>query len=132
MRAGRIATVIPLVLLAVGLVSLIAGMVILRSFGPSYRVGRLAATRPAARVADAVAAAGAAPRYLRISGRIDAEDEFEDDAHRPLVLRRTRLELKDGRGWTAFEDRRERVPFEVRDGLDAIVIDDAALDAGLV
>ena len=65
-------------------------------------------------------------------GRIDAEDEFEDDAHRPLVFRRTRLQLRrDGR-WVSFEDDRERVPFEVREGLDAIAVDDAALDVGLV
>jgi hypothetical protein len=31
-----------------------------------------------------------------------------------------------------FEDQREVVPFEVREGLDAIAIDHAALDAGLV
>ena len=38
---------------------------------------------------------------------------------------------RDGR-WVSFEDNRERVPFEVREGLDAIAVDDAALDAGLV
>jgi hypothetical protein len=107
-------------------------MAILRSFGPAYRVGRLLASTPSTSVAEAVATASGPPRYVRISGRIDAEDEFEDDAHRPLVLRRTRLELQDGRRWNAIEDRRERVPFEVRDGLDAIAIDDEALDAGLV
>jgi hypothetical protein len=32
----------------------------------------------------------------------------------------------------SFEDRRERVRFEVRDGLDGIVVDDADLDTGLV
>jgi hypothetical protein len=67
-----------------------------------------------------------------VSGRIDAEDEFEDDAHRPLVFRRTRLQLRGDAGWVSFEDGRERVRFEVRDGLEGIVVDDAALDAGLV
>ena len=71
-------------------------------------------------------------RYVRVAGRLDAEDEFEDDAHRPLVLRRTRLLLREGRAWRAIEDRREAVPFWVRDGLDAIAIDADALDAGLV
>ena len=75
-------------------------------------------------------AAGPA-RYVRVSGRIDAEDEFEDDAHRPLVFRRTRLQVRRD-GWATFEDGRERVPFEVRDGLDGIVVDDGALDTGLV
>jgi hypothetical protein len=69
---------------------------------------------------------------VRVRGRIDSETDFEDDAHRPLVFRRTRLQLRSGSDWTAFEDRRERVPFEVREGLDGIAIDDAALDAGLV
>jgi hypothetical protein len=69
---------------------------------------------------------------VRVQGRIDAEDEFEDDAHRPLVFRRTRLQLRKDRGWVSFEDRRERVRFEVRDGLDGIVVDDSGLDTGLV
>ena len=81
------------------------------------------------RARDAV---GGPARYVRVSGRVDAEDEFEDDAHRPLVLRRTRLQVRDGRDWHSIEDRREAVPFSVRDGLDAIAIDSDALDAGLV
>ena len=38
---------------------------------------------------------------------------------------------RDG-AWVTFEDGRERVQFEVRDGLEGIVIDDATLDSGLV
>ena len=127
-----IAAVSPLVPVLAGIAALVAGVLVLRTYGPSYRVGRLlAATRPVT-VAEARALASGPPRYVRISGRIDAEDEFEDDAHRPLVFRRTRLQLRrDGR-WVAFEDGRERVTFEVRDGLDGIGVDDAALDAGLV
>lgn len=76
--------------------------------------------------------AGGPPRYVRIHGRIDSETDFEDAAHRPLVLRRTRLQvLRDGT-WADLDDRRERVPFELSEGLDSIGIDDAALDAGLV
>jgi hypothetical protein len=63
---------------------------------------------------------------------VDSETDFEDDAHRPLVFRRTRLQLRDGGRWIDLEDRRERVPFEVREGLDAIAVDDEALDVGLV
>ena len=48
------------------------------------------------------------------------------------MLRRTRLQVRDGRDWRAIEDRREVVPFSVRDGLDAIAVDADALDAGLV
>ena len=122
----------PLVPVLAGIAALVAGVLVLRTYGPSYRVGRLlAATRPVT-VAEARALANGPPRYVRISGRIDAEDEFEDDAHRPLVFRRTRLQLRRAGHWVAFEDGRERVTFEVRDGLDGIGVDDAALDAGLV
>ena len=108
-------------------------MITLRSFGPRYRVGRLLATTTRVSVAEAVAIAGESrPRYVRVEGRIDAAEEFEDAAHRPLVFRRTRLETRDGTRWTAFEDSRESVPFEIREGLDSIGVDADALDAGLV
>jgi hypothetical protein len=123
---------VPLVLLVIGVVALLAGVLILRTYGPNYRVGRLLASTPAVTVAEALELAGGAPRYVRVTGRIDAEDEFEDDAHRPLVFRRTRLQLRRGAGWSTFEDARQRVRFEVRDGLQGIVVDDAALDGGLV
>jgi hypothetical protein len=122
----------PLIPLVAGLVALIAGVLVLRTYGPRYRVGRLLAATQPATIAKARALAAGPARYIRVSGRIDAEDEFEDDAHRPLVFRRTRLQLKTNGRWVAFEDRRERVDFEVRDGLDGIAIDDAVLDAGLV
>jgi hypothetical protein len=122
----------PLVPVLAGIAALVAGVLVLRTYGPSYRVGRLlAATRPVT-IAEARQLASVPARYVRISGRIDAEDEFEDDAHRPLVFRRTRLQLRRDGGWVAFEDGRERVTFEVREGLDAIGVDDAALDTGLV
>jgi hypothetical protein len=127
-----IAAVTPLILLAAGLVALVAGWIVLSSFGPKFRVGRLLASTPSVSVAEALAMSTGPDRYVRISGRLDAEDEFEDDAHRPLVLRRTRLFLRDGRRWRAIEDRREMVPFWVRDGLDAIAVDADVLDAGLV
>jgi hypothetical protein len=123
----------PLIPLIAGLAALVAGVLVLRTYGPNYRIGRLLASTPTVSVAEArQLATQGRPRYVRVSGRIDAEDEFEDDAHRPLVFRRTRLELRRETSWISFEDRRERVRFEVRDGLDAIVVDDAALDTGLV
>ena len=130
--ARIIAAVSPFVPLVAGIAALAAGVLILRTYGPRYRVGRLLATTPEVTIGEARALAGGGPRYVRVSGRIDADDEFEDDAHRPLVFRRTRLQLHGESGWASFEDRRERVRFEVRDGLDGIVVDDAALDAGLV
>ncbi len=124
---------LPLILLAAGAAALVAALVVLRSFGPGYRVGRLLATVPRVSVDDARRiATGPSPRYVRVDGRIDAEDEFEDPDHRPLVLRRTRLQHRAGRSWTTFEEGREQVPFTVREGLDAIVVDAAALDTGLV
>ena len=124
---------LPLILLAAAAAALVAALVVLRSFGPGYRVGRLLATVPRVSVGEARRiAAGPSPRYVRVDGRIDAEDEFEDPDHRPLVLRRTRLQHLAGGAWTTFEEGREQVAFTVREGLDAIAVDADALDAGLV
>jgi len=122
----------PLVPIVAGLLVLATGILILRSFGPNFRVGRLLASTPQVTVAEAIAMAAGSARYVRIQGRIDSETDFEDEHHRPLVFRRTRLDLRGGRAWTTFDDRRERVPFEIREGLDGIAVDDAALDQGLV
>jgi hypothetical protein len=122
----------PLVPLIAGLVALGAGVLVLRSYGANYRVGRLLASAPAMSIAEARALAAGQPRYVRVQGRIDSETDFEDAAHRPLVFRRTRLQVREGAGWKDLDDRRERVPFEIREGLDAIAVDDAALDTGLV
>ena len=130
--ARIIAAVSPLVPVLAGIAALVAGVLVLRTYGPRYRVGRLLASTPQVSVAEAVAMAAGPARYVRISGRIDAEDEFEDDAHRPLVFRRTRLQVRRDDRWVDFEDDRRRVPFEVRDGLDGIAVDDGALDVGLV
>jgi hypothetical protein len=127
-----IGPVIPLAFLTAGLVVLAVGAAVLRSFGPSYRVGRLLATTPRVTVAEALSLADASPRYIAVQGRIDADEPFEDDVHRPLVFRRTQLQRRTGAGWVAFEDNREAVDFVVREGLDEIGIDSAALDAGLI
>lgn len=130
--ARIIAAVSPLIPLVAGVVALAAGSLLLRAFGASYRVGRLLASTPAVSIAEARTLASGPPRYVRVEGRIDSETDFEDDAHRPLVFRRTRLQLRRGSAWIDLDDRRERVPFELREGLDSIAIDDSALDAGLV
>jgi hypothetical protein len=125
--------VTPLLLIAVGAFALGAGVVVLRSFGPGYRVGRLLAGTPRVPIDEARSLAeSGAQRYVRVDGRIDSADEFDDADHRPLVLRRTRLEARTGRGWETVEDSREQVPFEVREGATAIEVDGTALDAGLV
>lgn len=130
--ARIIAAVSPLIPIVAGIVALAAGVLILRTFGPRYRVGRLLGATPTVTIAEARGLASGPPRYVKVSGRIDAEAEFEDDAHRPLVFRRTRLQAHQGGRWVSFEDSRERVPFEVRDGLDSIAVNDDDLDEGLI
>jgi len=127
--------VTPLLLVGLGLAVLAAGLAILLSFGQRYRVGRLLATAPLVTVAEAVRLAGeATPRYVRIEGRIDSGQEFEDADHRPLVLRRTRIDARTAFGglWRAVEDGIEAVPFRLNEGLDSIAIDESGLRDGLV
>jgi len=123
----------PLVVIVAGLVSIGLGSLLLRTYGVRGRVGRLLAVTPAVGIAAArdIAAAGAR-RYVRVEGRLDADDDFPDENERPLVFRRRRLEARRGRGWAVLEERRDAVPFRVREGLDAIDVDVDALDAGLV
>jgi hypothetical protein len=136
--------VIPLLLAVAGLLALGIAGAILRSFGPRYRVGRLLAVAPRVSVAEAVRIAEAGQTaYVRIDGRIDSDAEFEDEHHRPLVLRRTRIEWHPaaGAGGHGGDDLRWRpagepeiqlAPFVVREGLDEIDVDGAALAEGLV
>jgi hypothetical protein len=117
----------------VGVVALVAAGLILRTFGPRYRVARLLATTPKVSVAEANELARSGRRaYVRVDGRIDADDDFEGPDHQPLVLRRVRLESRSGGRWRPFEDHREVVPFRINEGLDSIAVDTDALDAGLV
>jgi hypothetical protein len=125
--------VTPLLVAAAGLVALVAGGLVLRSFGPQYRIGRLLASTPRVSVGEANELARSGQRaYVRIDGRIDADDEFEDPDHRPLVYRRVRLEARAGRGWRPFEDHRQSVPFTINEGLDSIDVDADALGEGLI
>jgi len=71
-------------------------------------------------------------RYVRVDGRLDSETDFPDEHHQPLVYRRRRLQLKRRGQWQSLDDALEAVPFEVREGLNGIGIDQAALDDGLV
>ena len=123
----------PLLVLALGIGALAAGAFTLRTFGPRFRVGRLLSTTPRVTVEEARAIADAGrPRYVRVDGRLDSAEEFEDAEHRPLVYRRTRLEARRRGRWTAFEDSREQVGFEVREGLASIDVEPRALEHGLV
>jgi hypothetical protein len=122
-----------LVLAALGVVALAAAGLILRTFGPSYRIARLLVTTPKVPVAEArrLAATGRTT-YVRVDGRIDSEADFEGPNHQPLVLRRVRLEAKRAGRWAAFEDHRQAVPFVINEGMDSIAVDVDALDRGLV
>jgi hypothetical protein len=128
--------VTPQLVIGVGAAVLVVGMVILRSFGSRYRVGRLLASAPLVPIGEAVRLAQAGERrFVRIEGRIDSDAEFEDADHQPLVLRRTRFESRSagplGR-WTTFDQQTEAVPFELHEGLDAIRVERAAIGDGLI
>lgn len=117
-----------------GIAFFICGTLALRSIGPRYRIGRLLAATPMVSIDEAIAMALAgATRYVRISGRISSDEEFPDDLDRPLVFRRTRIELAaaDGKWRAAFDDR-EAVSFGIETRSSFIGIDGAALGDGLV
>ncbi len=124
---------IPLLLVVLGGLALAGGWQLLRGLGPGARIGRIIAATPVVPVARAIGLArDGAPRYVGVLGRVDASEEFEDEDHRPLVFRRRRLELRQGGRWTAFEDIREVVQFEIGEALDRIAVDGDVLDEGLV
>lgn len=122
----------PLHLVLAGLGLVVVGAAVLRTFGSRYRVGRLLAATPIVSVAEAIALADGPPRYVGVRGRIDAESEFEDEHHRPLVLRRARIERRSGRRWEPVDEHVEVVEFGVSEGLDRIGVDHAVLRDGLV
>ena len=130
--AAIVAAVTPLLPIVVGVLAVGLGVAILRSFGMRFRVGQILAVAPVVSIAAARDLAAGPARYVAIQGRIDATDEFEDEAHRPLVLRRVRMQLGGRGGWRTIDEQREAVDFELREGLDGIAIDQAALDEGLV
>lgn len=122
-----------LLLFAVGLVALAAGWALVRRLGPRARVGRILATTPVVPVDEAVRlATSGARRYVAVGGRIDSDTEFLDEHERPLVYRRSRLELRRGSGWQAVADNRETVPFVLAGGIESIAIDGDALEEGLI
>jgi hypothetical protein len=125
--------VTPLVVVAAGALALVAGAGVLLSFGGRYRVGRLLAATPKVDLDEAIRLAEAGPtRYVRVDGRLDSEEDFPDEHQRPLVYRRRRLELRQRGRWRSIDEHLEAVPFEIREGLNGIAIDHAALAQGLV
>lgn len=113
---------------------MVLSALVLRSLGIRYRVGRLLASAPQVSIDEAhELARSGEPRFVRMTGRITSDEEFPDDQDRPLVFRRTRLELADERGgWQRVLDDREAVTFGIEARSAYVEVDNAALDEGLV
>jgi hypothetical protein len=128
--------VVPLLLAIAGALALAAAVGIQRGFGPRARVGRLLAVAPRVTIAEAIRIADAGETtYVRVDGRLDSDREFEDEAHRPLVIRRTTIEWRPAGTtgpWLPVDSNLEEVPFTIREGLDEIAVDGPALAEGLV
>ena len=125
--------VLALALVALGIAAGLSGIAVLRSFGSGVRVGRLLSVTPIVTIEEALAAATTGEgRYLGVEGRIDATDEFTDEHDRPLVFRRTRLEMRTRGRWRTIDDTIERVPFSLDAGPASIAIDVEVLGPGLV
>jgi hypothetical protein len=124
--------VISVALLAVGVAALAGTLILLRSLGPRYRVGRLLSAAPAVEITEARALAAGKSVYVRVNGRISSDEEFPDENDRPLVYRRKRIEVGGPGRWSIVADEREAVPFGVETRSDFIALDEAALGVGLV
>jgi len=126
--------VIPFALLIAALACAAAAIVLLRSLGIRYRVGRLLAAAPAVEIEEARQIAADRPQaYVRVMGRISSDEEFPDENNRPLVYRRKRIQVDNGRGgWRTVADEREAVPFGLETRSSFIAIDIAAIGDGLV
>jgi hypothetical protein len=123
----------PALFLVLGIALLLAGWLLLRSFGPGLRIGRLLSATPQVTLGEALdMARRGESHYVRVTGRIDAVDPFPDEFGRPLVLRRERVEVREGDRWRAIGEARREVAFALRDRLEEIEVDGAAVDEGLV
>lgn len=125
---------IGLVLVAAAAAMGTLGVILLKRSGPGWRVGRLLAAAPQRSLAEAAAiAAGGAPAYIRLHGRIDSDEEFPSEDGKPLVFRRRRLQRFAGRErWQTFDDERLAVPFWLAEKGDRVAIDSDVLGDGLV
>ncbi len=119
----------------------VVAVLLLRSVGPAYRIGRTLSAAPElplaevaglARAAGAASGVGTPARYVRTRGRISSEEEFPDENDRPLVYRRQRLQRRDGRSWITLDDDRVAVPFGLEDRQTYLAVDIDSLGDGLV
>ena len=121
---------IPIFLALAGLAALVVAALLLRRTGSAYRVGRLLATAPDVPLSELLAANPEAPtpRFVRTHGRISSDEEFPDEANRPLVYRRRRLERRDGNGiWHVLDEQRLAVPFGIEERGAFLAVDVEAL-----
>ena len=116
-----------------GAFALMVALLLLRSLGTRFRLGRLLAAAPEVTLEECRQLAAGAAVYVRVSGRISSTEEFPDDNDRPLVFRRTRLEVRVApERWRTVLDEREAVPFGVESRSTFVAIDQDALGDGLV
>jgi hypothetical protein len=124
---------LPLLLMVGGLIAFFAASLVLRSLGRGYRVARILAAAPEVSITDARNLAAGAPRFVKVRGRVESDEEFPDESDRPLVFRRERLEVRRaGRRWEPLRDERVAVPFGVEARSAFIGVDIDALGDGLV
>jgi hypothetical protein len=124
--------VTPFVLLIAAICCLAVAILLLRSLGDRYRVGRLLAAAPLVGIDAARDMAASEPSYVRVTGRITSDEEFPDENDRPLVFRRKRIQIGERGTWRTIADEREAVPFGVEAREAFIAVDEAAIDEGLV
>lgn len=113
---------------------LLAAALLLRSIGPAYGIARRLAGTPAVSLDEALeVAASGQSRYLRVDGRVSSDEEFPDEHDRPLVYRRSRLEVgQPGGRWRVIARDSEAVAFGVEARGSYLGVDAAALGEGLV
>lgn len=123
----------PIALALAGLALLAFALVLLRTLGPRFRLGRTLAAAPQVTLEECRELAAGPAVYVRVNGRVSSDEEFPDDSDRPLVFRRTRLEVAVGGGkWRTVLDEREAVAFGVESRSEFVAIDRDALGDGLV
>jgi hypothetical protein len=124
-----------LALALAGLMAIAVAALLLRRTGSAYRIARLLATAHDLPLSELVAAATPAsnPGYVRTHGRISSDEQFPDEAQRPLVYQRRRLERADGRGgWQVLDEQRLAVPFGIEERGAFLAVDVDALGEGLI
>ena len=112
----------------------VMGWFMLRRSGSGWRIGRLLSAAPQRSLADAADMARRGEEaYVRLHGRIDADEEFPGDDDKPIVFRRRRLQRRTGRSaWQTFDDERLAVPFGLLERGQRVAVDTDALGDGLV